>query len=230
MKKILWAITTVIVFWTIPNLTLAVTLTFDDVSGGQSGCDFAGGNPDTIVERGFTISGCPEYHSLVGAVHLDDTGTTFGNSVTISTNRLFDAISLDVYGYGSIFLAPDNDGNDHSLAYNNVLFEGFINGVVVSTQHFSTGITGGLFSVFFESGFIGIDALTISQRLPSAAEFAAYPHSYCGDAPCNHIDIDNLVVSISPVPLPASVFLLLFAFVVLVLGKYWGDTNRSRNR
>jgi len=184
------------IFALAPAHASTVTLNFDNISNSCGVC--GPGFPTSIVEQGYTIGGSPADHSGSGSVHLDDGGTSFSNFVTISNTAQFAVASLRVIGYGSNFL----DGNDRALAFNNVLFQGFRKGALVTSSVFSTGIVGGIFDVSLGNLFSNLDTFKITQTGPPATDFQLNRGSYCATAPCDHVDIDNVTL-ISAVPLPA---------------------------
>lgn len=201
------------------------TLTFDSVPNGFTGyCEPSGstlggnGYPGTYLEQGYSVSGCPAYYGTPGSIHLDDSGTALTNSVTVKTSSKFDAISVDVSvgpQTSSSFRGPDSTGAYVAIPYQNLLFQGVVNGSVVSSLFVSTQTspTYGWSTIALGSSFLSIDALKITQVFPSAAEYAANPYAYC-DAPCGHTNIDNLTL-VSAVPLPATFPLLMAALLVL---------------
>lgn len=180
-----------------PAHASTVTLTFDGVTNGCGVC--GPGFPASITEQGYTISGSPSTIGGPGSVHLDDGGSSFSNTVSFSGPSSFAVTSVDVTGYGSHF-GFDTRSGFSSLAYNNVLFQGFRNGALVANGIFSTGIVGGLFNVTFGNLFSNLDMFSISQTGPSAAEKAG--GAYCNNAPCAHVDIDNVTLT-AAIPLPA---------------------------
>lgn len=189
-----------------------VTLNFNGVTNSCGAC--GPGFPTSIVEQGYTISGSPS--TLVGgSVHLDDAGTSFSNFVSISATNLFSVSALDVTGYTSKFL----DGNGAPLAFGNVLFQGFRNGVQVASSVFSTGVTGGLFHTMLGPQFSNLNLFRITQQGPSATDFAVNRGSYCSDYPCGHVDIDNVTL-VSAVPLPAMDSALVAGLAMLGLFGY----------
>ncbi len=206
MSRVLATVLGIVSFFalaTAPASAATVTLTFDGVTNTCGAC--GPGFPSSIMESGYTIGGSPSNQTGGGSVHLDGGGTSFSNFVSISAPTRFAVNSLDVTGYASHFLSS----TDTPLAYDNVLFEGFRNGIMVASSVFSTGITGGLFNVALGGLFSNLDMFSVTQTGPSAAEFAFNRGSYCANVPCSHVDIDNVTfatpaaIAIAAVPLPA---------------------------
>lgn len=185
----------------------AAVLSFNGVPGGGDGC--LAGNPESVTEAGFTISNCPGYWIAPGEVHLDDGGTGFRDSVDFSAPFRFRAESVTILGLGSAFTDQETW---EPVAYENVLFEGFRDGVLVARQGHSTGIlANSIHTVLFGPDFAALDLLRISQVLPGAEDLARYPDAYCADSPCAHVSL--LEIRLSPVPLPAGLPLLAAALM-----------------
>ncbi len=105
------------------------------------------GGADSYVEQGVTVSGHPGKFGSGTGIHLDDGGTSYSNYIGFSYARTFDAVSVDIQGLGqALFVVNSGQSglNWLPIAYNNVLFQGFIGGVLTATQSYSTGIVPGL--------------------------------------------------------------------------------------
>jgi hypothetical protein len=187
----------------------ATTLTFDSVSNS---CGVCPGFPTSVSESGYTISGSPATFGGTGQVHLDDSGTSFSNYMAVTGPGRFSVSRVDIFGMGSALV----DVNDQPLAYNNVWFQGFRGGVSVAQMFFSTGTVAQNFLNMSLGGvFTNLDKFVITALWPSAAEMPR--GAYCANAPCGHFSVDNLVVSV--VPLPGSLILFgtgFFALIILV--------------
>lgn len=190
----------------------AATLTFGGVPNGEAGCGL-GGNPESIVESGFTISNCPGWFVAPGQIHLDDGGSPFQDHVDFSTAGLFEAESVTIIGRGTAFF---DVGLNDLVPYDNVLFEGFRDGGLVASQSFSTfGLMGVPATVLFDPEFALLDLLRITQVLPGPDDFARFPNAECVDFPCGHVDLEQIVLNeITPIPLPAPFGPLVIAIVI----------------
>lgn len=203
-----------------PSLAAAATatLTFDAVKSGLNNTCDATDTPNpaylgnTYVEQGFfadmvgpnLVSPCPLYWGIPGTIHLDDEGTPIGNSVAFSSGGRFTVHALDVISGGiqSPIFDPAT-GTYNFNAYDNVLFQGFRNGQLVASLAYSTGATAGtIWNVTFGAAFANLDQFIVTQVKPNASTFCS---------PCGHVHLDNL--QISPIPLPAALWLMSAALL-----------------
>lgn len=135
-------------------------------------------------------------NSVPETLHLDDSGTSFANSVRfeLSSGRAFDAVSFDILPVGSEFGAE----------YDNVGVTGFLAGGGTVMSAFPMGLASNTY--FFAAEFANLIALEIE---------ALFPDGECLAAPCAHFDIDN--VELVAVPLPQAVLMLLSGLIGLGL-------------
>lgn len=164
----------------------AATITFDNLPTLAE--FFGSGSPSVYVENSITATAPGDFasHDVAGAVHLDDSGTSFPSKVSLTTGGIFDGIGFDVISDG-FAEAP----------YQNILVKGFLAGSLAATSTFAmNAISGTSETVSLGAGFGGIDMLQISA--------SALGGGFC--APCGHFNLDAVTISdpISPVPLPAS--------------------------
>ncbi len=197
------------------NVASALTVTFDHNPPYPS----AGGSKAT--SNGFIYDYSTVY--LTGnhlALH-DDSGI-LSSSISALNGASFTPNQIDVRGWSLLNKsgsgpAPVDDYRAHTawayagtapLPY--LTFDGIRNGAVVATQ--SVGPT--LWSVLnFTSSFANIDSLKLSLNIPSALRFTDYdqvgPDTVWCEEWCSEFWVDNLNVSLSAVPLPASGLLLI---------------------
>lgn len=197
----------------------ATQLTFDAVPSGDVSCP---PEPASFVESGYTISNCPVAYIYPGDIHLDDGGTPINSFVDISRVALFDALSIEVRGYGTEVYEPGVPG---PYDYDNVVVTGFRSGSEVANQSFSTTTlaSGSITSFLLSSEFSGLDSLRVRQVFPSPA---LYPWAVCEDFPCAHIDLVSAVVQDFEVPLPGA--LPLLAGGIGVLAAFAGMARQRR--
>ena len=203
---------------------------------GAATLDFAELPPDefgaaeSFGEGQFQIRGRPASYSNPGAIHLDDSGSSYNDSVTFAGPR-FDAVSVTLRGLGWGTFSQDyaNDGPRVAVPYDNVIFTGLRDGAVVAAQSHSTYRLG-VHDVAFAAGFRALDSLTITQVLPGPTIRAAWPDLDCV-SPCAHIDVERIVLvpvdappmaeappsgeAPAAVPLPAGAATLLGALMAL---------------
>lgn len=121
--------------------------------------------------------------------HIDDRGTSYSSGITFSMSGRFDAIDFN--------LTPiANFGGDQ---FDNFELIGYRNGSQVAYRSHATEITP--FHYIFTPGiFINLDSLYIGGLLPTI------PVTGCDDLgqPCSHFDIDNVQMTLTSVPLPAT--------------------------
>lgn len=188
----------------------ATLLTFDSVPAGGAGC---WSSPDSVVESGFTISNCPGYFIEPGEIHLNDGGSGFSSFVDFSYDTAFDAVSIMIENLGISWFIDYNAGV--SIPYDNVVFSGYRDGVLVASQSYSSFALGilGTATVLFDSDFLGLDMLRVAQVLPSAAERQQHPGAFCFEPPCGQVSL--MEGTLMPVPVPAALPLFAGAFGVL---------------
>jgi hypothetical protein len=188
----------------------AALLTFDGVAIGGIGCP---PGPGSVVESGFTISNCPGYFIEPGEIHLDDGGTGFSSFVDFSSDMRFDAVSVAIQNFGESYFVDDITWQ--SVPYDNVLFTGYRDGVLVASQGYSSFAVAAFATevVLFDSDFAALDLLRIAQVFPSIEEQFLHPDAYCVDVPCGHVSLKE--ITLAPVPLPAGLPLLAGALALL---------------
>lgn len=145
------------------------------------------------------------YFTLPGTAHLDDAPVPYPSAITFTTPGVrFDAVSIDVIGFGSNYcpgdlcLAP--------VPYDDLVVTGFRNSGVVATASFSAD---GVTSLVFGAEFSDLDALRIAAVSPPDP-------SACLTFPCGHFSIDNVRLA-AAVPEPATWALMLLGFGGLAL-------------
>lgn len=197
----------------LPAAPLAATMSFAGLGDGAGP-----GTALPYVEDGIsatpTDAGTLGYEGASGAAHLDAFGTPFTSGIAFTMASPFDFVSLDVTGFDPAWV-----GVPPSTPFDNVKFEGFRGGSLVDEAFFSTGNSAGTFHVSLADlggGFVGLDELRVINLDPTTL-------AICSGAPCLHVDIDNL--TLSPVPLPTTLPMLLAAIVTLVAG---GTRLRAR--
>jgi hypothetical protein len=203
----------------------ALVLTLDGV---PSWLDYEDGNNGNFGESGFQMAGWS--YTNDGMIHVvDSTVAPWNSSVVLSGSGRFDVSSLNIVGHGSLLyyevLEPTNffflDLIDQ-VAYPNVLVEGIRDGEVVAETRFYADES---YTHTLSQDFKRLDSLFISAVGPFdpavsgyLAEFEAgleslYPGSTfrrdCFDFPCGQFDLD--AIEVSPVPIPASLLLVLSA-------------------
>lgn len=189
------------------SASAATVLTFDGVSSDPYD------GPQTYVESGVTVSGRPAYYGTPGVVHMDDAGTPFSQTISVTTGADFSALAVDIIGLPQESYFESEDG-EIPVAHRNVWFRGYLDGALVAELGYSSGLLGSDRQVRFGPEFGTLDAFTISAE----TEFLA--GMLCRDAPCGHFEVDNLIVGapdevLAPIPLPASGLALLAGLGVL---------------
>ncbi|MGB3147622.1 MAG: hypothetical protein WBA91_07680 [Paracoccaceae bacterium] len=128
-----------------------------------------------------------------GLAHIDDAGTSLTNAVNFTTGGLFDAISFDLISLGYDFIGTPGGFP------NNIVVTGFLGGSSMTSATFLlSDVPGQAQSFLLGPAFMGIDLLRIALSYPATG-------APCG-APCGHFDLDS--VTLAPVPLPASLWIL----------------------
>lgn len=142
----------------------------------------------------------------VGMAHLDDSGTDVADRITFAMSGRFDAQSFDIAP-----LTSDYTLGGVPAAYDNVLVQGWRDGVLVAQDLFAMGTGPWIYR--FGADFSGLDQLVIGAVTPGAGD-----PGLCFAAPCAHFDIDNISLTpVAPVPLPAGLPLLLAGLAPLAL-------------
>lgn len=179
--------------------------------------------PSTYFEDGYSIGGTPASWGAPGDVHLDDSGTMWSNYISVTTEGLFSALAMEIYGLpqASVFEIEATETSEPQtipVAHENVWFRGFVDDVLLAERGFSSGLNGGIFDVRLGPDFASLDRFEIfaETRLPSGA--------VCWDAPCGHFTLDNLIVGAPAevIPLPAAGWLLGGAIGALLLRRRRG--------
>lgn len=212
-----------------PGDAAAATMTFTGIHAGCGAAPevFQGHVEDNIVAtpRGFgtmAAAGTP------GVGHMDDGGTGCARSADFELfalagllpdgtafsfdRRRFDAASVQMRPFATAFCAPGRDEAEFFCgdAYENVRWEGFRDEVLVASHTFFVG-TGAPYLLSFGDLFRNLSSLRLTALLPVEG-------GRCDDSPCGHFEIDDLVltaVGLSPVPVPAALWLLLSALAGL---------------
>jgi hypothetical protein len=208
----------------IPREAAAATMTFTNIHGscGAPMDVFQGHVEDNIVATppGFgtlAAAGGP------GVAHMDDGGTGCAGMVDFELfalagllpdgtafsfdRRRFDAVSVQLRPFATAFCAPGR-GEDEFFcgdAYDNVRWEGFRDGSLIATDTFFVG-TGAPYTYVFGDLFRDLSSLRLTAMPPLV------DGGRCDDSPCGHFEIDDLMlaaVSLTPVPLPGALVLLL---------------------
>ncbi len=185
----------------------AVTMTFDNLPD-------MGARATTYNENGITatpVNGDLAFFIKPGVAHVDDFATSFTASIDFTMDGLFVPVSFDIISYGF----------NSSTPFNNVSVEGFLDGVVIASNEFSTSPVFETTNTFnLLSSFSEIDTLRISTLTLVDEEECNFAQ------PCVHFDIDNVnlmsvaTVDIAPVPLPAGFLLMGSALAGLGLFRY----------
>lgn len=192
----------------LPAHARTVTLTFDNAPLGGEMDPY---DMPPYVEQGVSVKGAAIWS--LGLLHLDDSGTAFPYKLEISTGAPFSPVSVGILGHGQgsvreIFNEETGWFDRIPTPYDNVILEGYRGGDLVAFDSYSTGLEEGWFDYRFAADFRSIDLLVIentSYPLPEGVT--------CYDAPCAHISLDDLRISLAPVPLPASGGLLTAGLV-----------------
>lgn len=180
----------------------ANTVTFNGIADYDT-VMISGGTGSPYQENGVTVTSIQPLGLLAsdtrpGMVHLDDSGTDFTAGVAFTTGGIFDVLGFSFESLGFDFLgaAP--------VVMGNILLTGFVNGNEVVRDRVTASPLAGTFqTVTLGAGFMGLDRFVIEILYPTTG-------SGCG-APCGHINLDEVVLSdtpVSAVPLPASGLLL----------------------
>lgn len=185
------------------TLVSAATITFNDLPTEAEFYDL--GRPSVYVENNITATAPGVFASnhVAGAVHIDDSGTSFPWEVSITTSNIFNALSFDIISAGFA-----------ESPYQNIMVQGFLRGsIAVSTAFTMHEIIGTSERFNLGAEYYGIDMLQISANFSN--------NGFC--APCGHFDLDAITISdtISPVPVPPSLLLLMLAMgsVLIVAGR-----------
>lgn len=100
--------------------------------------------------------------------------------------------------------------------YDNVLVQGIRDDVVVVEEAFFMGHDS-VSNIEFGDMFTDLDSFVIwSMRYPDTD-----PLIFCANSPCASFNIDNVMVELIPLPVPATGLLSATAFVGLVLMRRW---------
>ncbi|WP_136686160.1 hypothetical protein [Falsirhodobacter xinxiangensis] len=171
----------------------AATLTFDSLVEYMPE-DF------TWMEQGFY--GDPSMYYTPGEGTIHGPGGPAWPSATIQRDSLFTPLSIDVAGHGGLNEGPQ-DWEGEIEPFDNLMFEGLIDGKSVAYVAMAMGVGGSSFTYHFGPEFRGINELIISTPL----DFVDHP-SGLGCADCSAIVYDNLSYTLAPVPLSSSALML----------------------
>jgi hypothetical protein len=199
-------------------------LNFDDVPDEGEYVQSGG----VFVESGFTIVGA--WYNTAGAIHLDDSGTSFEDKAVISGSKRFDALCLHILGIESSTWYEIEDpaivDGPYPIVrvdYPNVLVRGIRDSSIVAEARFAADSD---INYTLSPEFTRLDSLIVSTIAPNdpalAAYFSAfesnlealYPGStYRMDCayPCRHFDFD--AIEVHPTPIPGAFVLILSALI-----------------
>ena len=179
-------------FVVVAGTASATTVSFDDLT--QDLVD------EPYVENGVTVRATVPGAALGGgggSVHLDD-AYAYTSGVICTASSVFDVLRFSFTSLGFSFYdeAPTVTGN--------IIIRGFLNGTQIVRDHITMSpIYGTVQNIVLDEAFTGLDAFSIEILYPVT-------EASC-DAPCGHINLDEVVFSdipVAPVPLPASGLLL----------------------
>jgi len=206
----------------------ATVITFDDVPEQEDNtpCSWQSSDEQSYEEGGYTFGNCPGYEGgTPGIVFLEDAGSDTPKYMTVtqSDGSTFSAISMDVitttgdYGYYA------DSGEWYYLTYDNIVATGYLDGVLVATQYFSSMDTSSYsdeITLLFSDAFSDIDELVITALRDTESDSTPIDGVTCIDAPCMDVKITSLTlgaaVAASPVPLPSGLPLLSGGFLALI--------------
>jgi hypothetical protein len=210
---------------------LASTVTFADLPEGHGVLSGPGALGNIYSENGITITGGGR-HNNPEVLHMDDSGTSFSSTASITTDGVFNAVSFDILPAKNDFTvrlfnpADETEITLDQYPYNNVRVQGFRDGTLIAEDNF---FMEDYSTYSFNSMFSGLDTLNIMALRPEqfidgikTSVLEDYPgyliDAGCFDAPCAHFDIDNITIAastITAVPIPAAFPLLLSALSFL---------------
>lgn len=180
----------------------ATTVSFSGINDyGTAVLNDAWGVP--YVENGVTVTPTDPWmlvasDTAAGSAHLDDAGTDFAPGLAFTTGTVFDVRGFTFQSLGFDFW------DEQRRVVGNILLTGFLNGQQVVRDHVTMSpIAGTIQTVTLDAAFSGLDRFVIEILYPS--------NGWNCDAPCGHLDLDEVVFSdipVAPVPLPASGVLL----------------------
>jgi hypothetical protein len=166
-------------------------------------------------EDGITATGVPHqgegFLGFPGSLHLDDGGTSFAISVIFTMASRFTPVGFDVLALNYHY-CPAGIDPPCTTPYENVLVQGFRDGVKVFEDSFSAGSSGSV-STYSFSAIAPLDSFSITALKP---DFAALG-GMCTDSPCGHFN----VVGVELVPEPTGLEL------AVALG-FWRLRRRTR--
>lgn len=187
-----------------PAVASANVMTFINITGDSSFDNIV------YIEDGITATGnrAIARHGIELAAHMDDQATPFPSIITFTMDTPFDAVKFDFNGStrhrDCSGIEADLCMDQPYIPYNNMVVQGLRDGIVVAADNFWTGYED---TYAFDSAFTNLDELLFLNLSPSNPSFE------CMIDFCSHIDIDN--ITLSPVPLPAS--LPIFGAGILVI-------------
>jgi hypothetical protein len=204
MDRMLRIIIVALCFWS--GAAAAATMTFNGLPTDEF-------TTNTWTEDGITAKatwGGLGSHSRPDMAHIDDGGSSFASGISFVTGGLFEATSFDIHALTSSYCS---DWDTCGVPFDNVVVEGWRDGMKVAKEAFSMGADWSVSTYLFGSAFDLLDRLVIRAGwVPMGG-----PDSFCMDSPCAHFDIDNVTLqaatnpSVSAVPLPPAIVLMLSA-------------------
>jgi hypothetical protein len=218
----------ILVFFVQCSSLLANTVSFADLPS-----DYGFLPPDSFyTEDGITVHGGINFpHGHPETVHMDDVGASLvsgGDIVTVTAGGGFNPVSFDIlpYTYSSHGYIHNDESGSYQLirlSFDNILVQGFQNEILIAEDTFNVYD----FSTYsFDSNFTDLDALKIEVLFPSETfiknlmeeDYPGYEFDWATCDPCTHFDIDN--ITLTPVPLPATLPLFASAFGLFGFKRY----------
>ena len=199
-----------------------VTLGFDEGDG-----------PGRFEEDGYSYDYDTVYNDGSQILLTDDSGLE-STLIESTTGSRFDAVAVDLFGFTKLFRTGSHPYDPKveefedwamtdDIAYHNLSISGLRDGERVA--YHTSNVEGPYTTTLFDSSFSNLDQLIFALQVPAPAFFTfdvpdLTNFLWC-DEWCSDVGIDNLTlraasdVDVAPVPLPASLWLLTFAFAGL---------------